>query len=180
MLFIAADLVTVEYFLDRFMFDRSIGRSLRAFGTLGMVGLDYRLHAGPSSWLSRIDIDTLHRRSAQRICDMLKHNGGLYVKSGQALAAQDAMLPDGYQRMFDGLFDDASRSPFGDVEQVIREDFGCTAVELFGTDMEREARASASIAQVHYARLPDGREVAVKVQRREIRNQLSWDLWTLK
>ncbi|RDW75487.1 hypothetical protein BP6252_06629 [Coleophoma cylindrospora] len=179
-LIVVADLVAVEQILDHFMFDRSIERSLRAFRTLGMVGLDYKLHGGPNSWLSRVDMEILHRRNAQRVCDMLKQNGGLYVKSGQALATQDAMLPDGYQRMFDGLFDNATQSPFRDVEKVIKDDFGCTAAEMFGPEIEHEARASASIAQVHYAKLPDGREVAVKVQRREVKNQLSWDLWTLK
>jgi aarF domain-containing kinase len=46
--------------------------------------------------------------------------------------------------------------------------------------MERTARASASVAQVHWARLPDGREVAIKIQKREIAQQVGWDLWAFK
>jgi len=46
--------------------------------------------------------------------------------------------------------------------------------------MERTARASASVAQVHWARLPSGEEVAIKVQKREIDQQVGWDLWAFK
>ena len=46
--------------------------------------------------------------------------------------------------------------------------------------MEKRARASASVAQVHWARLADGREVAIKVQKREIEQQVDWDIWAFK
>ena len=46
--------------------------------------------------------------------------------------------------------------------------------------MERTARASASVAQVHWARLADGREIAIKVQKKEIARQVGWDLWAFK
>jgi aarF domain-containing kinase len=46
--------------------------------------------------------------------------------------------------------------------------------------MEKRARASASVAQVHWARLADGREVAIKVQKREIARQVGWDLWAFR
>ena len=46
--------------------------------------------------------------------------------------------------------------------------------------MEKTARASASVAQVHWARLADGREVAIKIQKREIAQQVGWDLWAFK
>lgn len=87
------------------------------------------------------------------------------------------------------MFDDAPQNDWIDVERVILEDFGKTTEELFGVSfsgepdrgvMERTARASASVAQVHWARLPDGREVAIKVQKREIARQVGWDLWTFK
>lgn len=46
--------------------------------------------------------------------------------------------------------------------------------------MERKARASASVAQVHWAKLPDGREIAIKVQKREIGKQRVLDMWSFK
>ena len=109
---------------------------------------------------------------------------------GQAIAMQSAILPPEFQRMFARMFDDAPQDSWADVEKVIRDDFGGRSVqEVFGVSfsgedgkgvMERTARASASVAQVHWARLPDGREVAVKIQKPEIAKQIGWDLWSFK
>ena len=102
---------------------------------------------------------------------------------------QSAILPPEFQKMFSSLFDDAPQNSWQDAEKVIREDFGKSAEEVFGVSfdgdpemglMERSARASASVAQVHWARLKDGREVAVKIQKREIAQQVGMDLWTFK
>jgi predicted unusual protein kinase regulating ubiquinone biosynthesis (AarF/ABC1/UbiB family) len=95
---------------------------------------------------------------------------------------QSAVLPPQFQKMFATMFDDAPQNSWADVDKVIREDFGIGPEELFGVSfsgeagkglMERTAKASASVAQVHWARLPDGREVAIKVQKREIAKQVS-------
>jgi aarF domain-containing kinase len=88
------------------------------------------------------------------------------------------------------MFDDAPQNEWKDVERVIREDFGKSVEEVFGVSlsgdqagmgvMETKARASASVAQVHWARLADGREVAIKIQKREIAQQIGWDLWAFQ
>ena len=121
---------------------------------------------------------------------MLRENGGLYLKIGQAIAMQSAILPPEFQRMFARMFDDAPQNSWEEVEKVIREEFeGRSAEDVFGVSfsgdpqlgrMERTARASASVAQVHWARLKDGREVAIKIQKREIDRQVGWDLWAFK
>lgn len=91
--------------------------------------------------------------------------------------------------MFSKMFDDAPQNDWKDAEKVILEDFEMTPEELFGVSftgepgkgvMERTARASASVAQVHWARLANGEEVAIKIQKREIAQQVGWDLWTFK
>ena len=134
-------------------------------------------------------IEALHARNAERLYDLLRANGGLYLKIGQAIAMQSAVLPPQFQKMFAKMFDDAPQNSWRDVQKVIKEDFGKSAEELFGVsftgdpdkgEMERTARASASVAQVHWARLQDGREVAVKIQKKEIAQQVGWDLWTFK
>ncbi len=108
---------------------------------------------------------------------------------GQAIAMQSAVLPPEFQKMFQQMFDDAPQNDWADVDKVIREDFGMSPEELFGVSfdgepgmgvMERTATASASVAQVHWARLKDGREVAIKVQKKEIAQQVVWDLWAFK
>ena len=131
----------------------------------------------------------LHARNATRLFDLLRVNGGLYLKIGQAIAMQSAVLPPEFQKMFSRMFDDAPQNSWEEVQKVIQEDFSKSAEEMFGVAfdagngkgvMERTARASASVAQVHWARLADGREVAVKIQKREIATQVGWDLWSFK
>ncbi|EON66196.1 Atypical/ABC1 protein kinase [Coniosporium apollinis CBS 100218] len=176
----------------------SITRSLRTFKTGLLIGADYKLNfrAHPYTYNS---IGELHANNAQRIFDLLRANGGLYLKIGQAIAMQSAVLPPEFQKMFSRMFDDAPQNSWEQVEKVVREDFGKSVEEVFGVSfarqaeggvlaaaqegkgvMERTARASASVAQVHWARLADGREVAIKIQKREIKQQVGWDLWAFK
>lgn len=152
------------------------------------MALDYKLNFRPKPILGGTIAD-LHRRSADRVFDLLRTNGGLYLKIGQAIAMQSAIMPPEYQKMFSRMFDDAPQNDWKDVEQVIREDFGESPEAVFGVSftgepgkgvMEKTARASASVAQVHWARLADGREVAIKVQKKEIATQVGWDLWAFK
>lgn len=175
--------------LDTRYYASSLTRSLRTFSLGVFVGLDYKINfrAHPPFADS---IEQLHYRNAERLFELLRANGGLYLKIGQAIAMQSAILPPQFQKMFAKMFDDAPQNEWADVEKVIREDFGGkSAEEVFGVSfsgepgkglMERTARASASVAQVHWARLQDGREVAIKIQKREIAQQVGWDLWAFK
>ncbi|UKZ94843.1 uncharacterized protein TrAFT101_009699 [Trichoderma asperellum] len=165
---------------DKYYMGGILTRSLRAYATLAQVGFDYKMHTGKNPKGARVPIDEQHDRNAKRVCDMIKTNGGMFLKIGQAIAVQSSALPEAYQREFKDMFDDTAQDPWKDVQAVIREEFGASAIEVFGDGIEREPRASASIAQVHYAKLPDGREVAVKVQKRKLAQQASWDLWTFK
>ncbi|KAL7934351.1 ABC1 family domain-containing protein [Trichoderma chlorosporum] len=166
--------------VDRYYMGGILTRSLRAYTALAQVGVDYKMHSGKSPKGGRIPIDELHDRNAKRVCDMIKTNGGMFLKIGQAIAVQGAALPEAYQREFKNMFDDASQEPWSDIQAVIQEEFGASVSEVFGDGVEKEPRASASIAQVHYAKLRDGREVAIKVQRKKLAQQASWDLWTFK
>jgi aarF domain-containing kinase len=153
-----------------------------------LIGVDYKINFRAHPPLAE-SIEALHARNAQRIFDLIRANGGLYLKIGQAIAMQSAILPPQFQKMFSRMFDDAPQNEWKDVEQVIREDFGRSPEEVFGVSftgepdkgiMEKKASASASVAQVHWAKLADGREVAIKIQKREIAQQIGWDLWAFK
>ena len=179
----------VLYLFDTQFYASSISRSMRTFGLGLLVAADYKLNFRPKPFFGG-DITNLHRRNAERLFNLLHQNGGLYLKIGQAIAMQSAVLPPEFQKMFARMFDDAPQNDWKDVERVIREDFGGRSPEeVFGVSfsnesgkgiMEKKARASASVAQVHWARLTDGREVAIKVQKREIAQQVGWDLWAFK
>lgn len=180
--------------IDTYVYDACFTRSFRTFRTGLLVALDYKLNFRADPWVGESVAD-VHRRNAERLFDLLRNNGGLYLKIGQAIAMQSAILPPEFQKMFASMFDDAPQNDWEDVKRVVREDFGKQIEEVFGVSfdtqrlqaegsqtgiMERTARASASVAQVHWARLADGREVAIKIQKREIARQVGWDLWAFK
>ncbi|KAL3475072.1 ABC1 family-domain-containing protein [Aspergillus californicus] len=176
------------YVLDSQFYASSLTRTVRTFSLGLLVAVDYKVNFRPNPPLAN-SIADVHTRNAERLSDLLRHNGGLYLKIGQAIAMQSAILPPEFQKMFARMFDDAPQNEWKDVEKVIREDFGKSAEEVFGVSfsgdptkgvMERTARASASVAQVHWARLADGREIAIKIQKREIAQQIKWDLWAFK
>ncbi|KIX06419.1 uncharacterized protein Z518_04395 [Rhinocladiella mackenziei CBS 650.93] len=176
----------IAYTVDQRFYASSLTRCTRTF-VLGLTAaLDYKINFREDPPFAN-DIAELHARNAAKLFHLLRTNGGLYLKIGQAIAMQTAILPPEFQKMFAKMFDDAPQNDWADVRQVIMEDFGGrTPEEVFGISfdgepdagvMERKARASASVAQVHWARLKDGREVAIKIQKKEIAQQVGWDLW---
>lgn len=178
----------VIYGIDSQFYASSVTRTGRTFALGILVALDYKINFRPNPPLAK-SIAHVHSRNAERLSELLRANGGLYLKIGQAIAMQSAILPPEFQKMFSRMFDDAPQNNWKDVEKVIKEDFGMSAEDVFGVSfsgepakgvMEQTARASASVAQVHWARLSDGREVAIKVQKREIAQQVKWDLWAFK
>lgn len=191
-LLLVAAVGTLFYAVDQQVYAAGMARSLRTFGTGLVVALDYKINFRPDP-LPIIGTpgaaEDVHKRNAERLFNLLRHNGGLYLKIGQAIAMQSAVLPPEFQRMFARMFDDAPQVDWKAVERVIRDDFGRSVEDVFGVSfrgeagkgvMERTARASASVAQVHWARLADGREVAIKIQKPEIAKQIGWDLWAFK
>ncbi|KAL1968156.1 hypothetical protein VTN77DRAFT_2287 [Rasamsonia byssochlamydoides] len=178
----------VIYVVDTQFYASSLTRTARTFCLGLLAALDYKINFRPNPPFAK-SITAVHARNAERLSELLRQNGGLYLKIGQAIAMQSAILPAEFQRMFSRMFDDAPQNDWKDVERVIQEDFGKSVEEVFGVSfsgdptkgvMERRARASASVAQVHWARLADGREVAIKIQKREIAQQVKWDLWAFK
>ncbi|KAH7406193.1 ABC1 family-domain-containing protein [Phaeosphaeria sp. MPI-PUGE-AT-0046c] len=185
---IVSALLGTGLLFDRQFYASSIARSLRTFKTGLVIGIDYKINFRAHPPFAN-SVEEVHARNATRIFDLLRYNGGLYLKIGQAIAMQSAILPPQFQKMFQKMFDDAPQNDWADVEKVVREDFGKSVEEVFGVSfnreegkgvMEKTARASASVAQVHWARLADGREVAIKIQKKEIEQQVGWDLWAFK
>ncbi|CAO3684539.1 unnamed protein product [Umbelopsis vinacea] len=120
-------------------------------------------------------MEAVHERVANRIFDVCERNGGLYIKIGQVIGTQAAVLPVQYQKRSRRLFDSAPAVPYSVVERVFMQDFGVRPDEIF-KEFSREPVASASIAQVHKAIMHDGTVVAVKVQKPAIQQQMDSDL----
>lgn len=104
--------------------------------------------------------------------------GPTFVKLGQVLSARPDLIPIEYAREFTKLQDRVPSFPFAEVRQIIREELG-GQLEDFFAEFAQEPVAAASIAQGHWARLLDGTEVFVKIQRPNIRKNIAIDLEVL-
>jgi ubiquinone biosynthesis protein len=105
--------------------------------------------------------------------------GLVFLKFGQVLALRRDLLPDPYIRELEKLQDQLPALPFGVVRATVEEELGGSLQSLFKS-FERKPLATATIAQVHLARLKDGRRVAVKVQRPGLDEIISGDLAVLR
>jgi ABC1 atypical kinase-like domain len=118
----------------------------------------------------------LHRKSAQRLLQLCRDNGGVYIKVGQHLANLDYLIPQEYITVLSSLFNEAPQSPFEDVAKVIQEDLGAQIDELFD-HFDPVPIASASLAQVHVAYDKQTKQkLAVKVQHRGLRETSAGDI----
>ncbi|KZO91033.1 ABC1-domain-containing protein [Calocera viscosa TUFC12733] len=169
----SAAVVTV----DNLYYQQSLGRTGRAFFYGALIALDYKINFNPNN----VDhIEALHERVAQRLHYVCTKNGGGFIKLGQSLAIQAAVLPKPYREAFATIFDAAPQIPYEDVVRVFKKEFGVDPEDAFEV-FERKAIASASIAQVHKAKLKEtGEWVAVKVQKPAIPVQIEWDLFSYR
>jgi ubiquinone biosynthesis protein len=111
----------------------------------------------------------------QHLRELLDELGPTFVKFGQLLSTRPDVVPPDIIVELRGLQDDVRPFPFEQAERVIVEELGNSIERLF-LDFEREPVAAASIGQVHRATLPNGRRVAVKVQRPGAPRQIEADL----
>lgn len=105
--------------------------------------------------------------------------GGLLIKLGQFLSARADLLPQEALLELVLLQDDVPSEPFSLIASTIERELGAPLDAIFAS-IERVPAGSASLGQVHRARLRDGREVAVKVQRPEVDRLVRSDLGTLR
>jgi aarF domain-containing kinase len=105
--------------------------------------------------------------------------GPTYIKLGQLVASSHGMFPEPYCQEFRKCLDRVRPFSFEEVERTLREELKRDPAEVFAS-IESEPLASASIAQVHAARLRDGQEVVIKVQRPKIRETVESDLRILR
>ncbi|TQJ29966.1 AarF/ABC1/UbiB kinase family protein [Microbacterium sp. SLBN-146] len=101
--------------------------------------------------------------------------GVTFVKLGQVLSTREDVLPPPLIRALSTLQMDSSPIPWPEAEAAIAEQLGRPLDEVFG-EIDPEPLAAASVAQVHAARLVDGDEVVVKIQRPRARAQVTTDL----
>jgi predicted unusual protein kinase regulating ubiquinone biosynthesis (AarF/ABC1/UbiB family) len=117
--------------------------------------------------------------AAEKAAEMLGTMRGLAAKAGQMASYVDGMVPeaqrDAYETAMKSLRSAAPSSSPVAIRKIVEEELGAPIDKLF-VEWDEKPFASASIGQVHRARLEDGREVAVKVQHPGIAKAVESDL----
>src|SRR4051812_37627763 len=117
-------------------------------------------------------------RRGQHLRDVLDELGPTFVKFGQLLSTRPDVVPPDIVLELRGLQDDVRPFPFEDVRRVVEAELGNTLERLF-IEFDAVPVGAASIGQVHAATLPNGRRVAVKVQRPGAARQVEADIGLL-
>lgn len=115
------------------------------------------------------------RELARRYRLLAVELGGVLIKLGQYLSTRVDVLPLAVTDELAGLQDAVPGAGFESIRAQIEEDFGRPLAEVFPS-FDREPLGAASLAQAHAARLPDGRDVVVKVLRPGIEVLVETDL----
>ncbi len=111
----------------------------------------------------------------QHLRELFDELGPTFVKFGQLLSTRPDIVPPDIIAELRPLQDDVHPFPFEQAERVIEDDLGNTLARLF-VEFDSKPVAAASIGQVYRATLPNGKEVAVKVQRPGAPRQIEADL----
>lgn len=144
---------------------RMVMRSAKRLGFTGSV-----LAGTGLSWLSG------YRPSRARLLrETFEKLGTTYIKLGQFIASSPSLFPEEYVREFQKCLDRTPVVPFSVIAEVLQEDLPQPVSEIFAS-IDEVPLASASIAQVHAARLVTGEDVVIKVQKPGVRTILSTDL----
>ncbi len=158
-------------------------RFLRIVHTIGRFGLDdflpVRGAAGMRAFF-RVFYFAADRRLSRgtRLRLALQSLGPVFVKFGQLLSVRPDLIPEDVADDLTRLQDEVPPFPWAGVEAALARAYGKPHDQVFAT-FDRTPVASASVAQVHFATLPDGREVAVKLLRPGIAQVIAQDVGLL-
>ncbi|MEX0915705.1 MAG: ubiquinone biosynthesis regulatory protein kinase UbiB [Wenzhouxiangellaceae bacterium] len=162
-----------------------IGRAFRIFRiatVLARYRLDTLILDLPALKLARVvrmlpwgrrGVRELPRGARLRLA--LEELGPIYVKFGQILSTRRDLLPSDIADELARLQDHVPAFPGEQARRIVEEELGKPIDELFAS-FDENPMASASIAQVHAAELPDGTEVVAKVVRPGIEKRIRGDL----
>ncbi len=154
--------ILIKHGLDEIVFATHLFRPVR-----------FVLYLLPWNWFRRT-----RAPRAERLRLALEELGPLFVKFGQILSTRRDLLPDDIADEFARLQDDVAPFPGAIARTIVEHAYGQPLDAVF-VAFDETPLASASIAQVHAAELPDGRAVIVKVVRPGIRTVIRRDVGLL-
>jgi ubiquinone biosynthesis protein len=146
-------------------------RYLEILAIASRHGVGWLFHGGHAR--VEQELSTAEER-ANAIVATINDAGVSFVKLGQVLSTRRDLIPEPYLSALSTLQTKATTLPWETVREVIETDLGASIDEVYA-EVDRAPLAAASVAQVHRARLLDGTEVVVKVQRPAARAQVEAD-----
>ncbi|MGQ9424999.1 ubiquinone biosynthesis regulatory protein kinase UbiB [Gilvimarinus sp. F26214L] len=149
--------IAIKHRLDTFFTARPLPWALR------MLFLPARLLPEP------------RRPRGQRLREACEDLGPIFIKFGQLLSTRPDLVPADIAGELDRLQDNVPPFPSEQFQGIVEEALGGPVETLFA-HFERDPLASASVAQVHAAVLPDGQQVVVKAIRPGIEKVISKDV----
>ncbi len=119
------------------------------------------------------------RRRAIQLRELLTKLGPAYIKIGQALSTRPDLVPPTYLEELTRLQDQLPAFPNEIAYQFIEEELGAPPTEIYA-ELSPQPIAAASLGQVYKGKLKTGEEVAIKVQRPDLRERITIDLYILR
>ncbi|MBU6344436.1 MAG: AarF/ABC1/UbiB kinase family protein [Cyanobacteria bacterium REEB494] len=120
-----------------------------------------------------------HRPIAIQLRELLTKLGPAYIKIGQALSTRPDLVPPIYLEELTKLQDQLPAFPNEIAYQFIKEELGGLPEDIY-SEISPQPIAAASLGQVYKGRLKTGEEVAIKVQRPDLRERITIDLYILR
>lgn len=115
----------------------------------------------------------------ERIRQVIEALGPTFIKGAQIMSNRPDLLPENLIEELKKLQSEVPPFPFVEAREILEEELGISPEEVFEW-IEETPIGSASIGQVHKARLLDGREVVIKVQRPGVKETVEADLLIIK
>lgn len=122
--------------------------------------------------------DLISGITPEKLCDTISKLGPMYIKLGQIMSSRYDLLPKEYCDALANLRAKVTPMSFEEVSEILKEEYGNTD-EIF-QNISQTCIGSASIAQVHKAKLKSGEDVVIKVQRKNVYETMSMDVKLLK
>jgi len=130
-------------------------------------------------WLRRSGRAKRQAWLGQVVVDLFRQLGATFIKVGQIMSTRPDLIPEYVSNALAELQDHVGPFAFEDVVRSVETDLGRPLGAIFA-EFAPGPIASASVAQVHKARLPDGRVVAVKVRRPDVVEICTFDLVVMR
>lgn len=159
----------------------SISRTFEIYRTIGRYRLDELTSGLALPWYLKLFLQSFRlfkkpsESRGERLKRALEDLGPIYVKLGQLLSTRPDLIPADIALALNQLQDNVRPFPSDQFVSLVEKELKLSIDELF-TDFDRDPLASASVAQVHTARLKSGEEVVIKAVRPGISALIKRDL----